>query len=310
MNLIGEYLDLRTNQKIRVTDIYKNVAITSLKEKISTQDLMNKNLYIPAGSTIRESNSNRPTVPVFNSDVVDPNKFFNSDPSNNPFVDQIRSLSLENIHDDSDVPVMRQNNNTIPYQPSVSESAVVITSQEDEIEELKRKYGATSIDDSVTRQREYFSRFEDNQSEVIVNEHTQINDTQANQNASVPNTAHYQQDVPIPKIQEDPVAPLFKNIKKTLDFSIEIKIEGKIPRLDFIEMMEDSYDVSIIDYLSNEFTKNLIDDPSKIKDKISLKIKEMIKKSKGKSEVKSVAKKTPTRRRTKNDTGNLSEKSS
>ena len=67
---------------------------------------------------------------------------------------------------------------------------------------------------------------------------------------------------------DDPMINLFKNVKKNTDFKISIEILNKIPRPDFIEMMEDSYEVSIIDYLSDEFTKKIISDPSIIKDKI------------------------------------------
>jgi hypothetical protein len=69
---------------------------------------------------------------------------------------------------------------------------------------------------------------------------------------------------------------MFKNVKRNLDFKINLKIDGKIPRLDFIEMMEDSYDVSMIEYLAEEFTNNLLIDPSFIRNKIIDEIKSMI----------------------------------
>ncbi len=73
---------------------------------------------------------------------------------------------------------------------------------------------------------------------------------------------------------------MFKNVKRTIDLKIDLEIENKIPRLDFIEMMEDSYEISIIEYLSNEFTKNLLQNPEEIKKMISDKIRKMVSDSK------------------------------
>jgi hypothetical protein len=41
-------------------------------------------------------------------------------------------------------------------------------------------------------------------------------------------------------------------------------------------MMEDSYEISIIDYLAKEFTKNLLNNPSIIEDKIRESIKDIV----------------------------------
>lgn len=67
----------------------------------------------------------------------------------------------------------------------------------------------------------------------------------------------------------DPIIAMFKKAKRNTDFKISIEIENKIPRLDYIEMMEDSYeDTSIIQFLAQEFTEKLLANPSIIKDMI------------------------------------------
>jgi hypothetical protein len=81
---------------------------------------------------------------------------------------------------------------------------------------------------------------------------------------------------------------MFKNVKRNNEFKINLKIDGKIPRLDFIEMMEDSYEISIIEFLADEFTNNLLKDPSIIRDRIINEIKSMIDKKNGASEKKGV----------------------
>ena len=105
-----------------------------------------------------------------------------------------------------------------------------------------------------------------------------------------------------------------KNIKKNTDFKISIDIDNKIPRPDFIEMMEDSYEVSIIDYLAKEFTKNIISDTSMIENKIKDAIKNIVYKKEEKAEDPIVKKedKTPStkprRKKLNNSTESLKNK--
>jgi hypothetical protein len=77
-------------------------------------------------------------------------------------------------------------------------------------------------------------------------------------------------------MMEDPIITMFKNVKRSKDFSISLEIKNKIPRPDFIEMMEDSYNTSIIDFLAAEFTDNLLKNPQIIEDMIRQKIKEVV----------------------------------
>ena len=78
------------------------------------------------------------------------------------------------------------------------------------------------------------------------------------------------------KPKEDPIYTMFRGVKRSVEFSLDLKLENKIPRLDFIEMMEDSYEKSIIDFLAEEFTKELLKDPKSLKERIKEKIKEMV----------------------------------
>jgi len=69
---------------------------------------------------------------------------------------------------------------------------------------------------------------------------------------------------------------MFKNVKKSVDFKFNVEVSNKIPRLDFIEMMEDSYETSIIEFLANEFTNNILSNPDIIKDSIKERIKQLV----------------------------------
>jgi len=76
----------------------------------------------------------------------------------------------------------------------------------------------------------------------------------------------YSQNVPNPK--NDPIYAMFSQVKRATNFSLNVKLVEKIPRKDFLKMWEESYEVSIIDYLVDEFTEKLIKDPTMIKDQL------------------------------------------
>jgi hypothetical protein len=85
---------------------------------------------------------------------------------------------------------------------------------------------------------------------------------------------------------------MFKGVKRSVEFNLDLKLENKIPRLDFIEMMEDSYEKSIIEYLAQEFTDELLKNPASLRESIANKIREMVY-EKPKAASKPAAKRTP-----------------
>ena len=279
---------------ITIMDQYQNVAITSNKEKIDVNILLNDKLFIPV-----ENQSNNLFGSKKTDESVDPAQFFDS--TYREIAGKIISVDTSKLPEDNnfDVNIPRTYDN-LPVSNS-NENIVYNSSPEDEIEELKRKYEASSVDDSVRRQNEIFSK---------------ILDPEVNNEPVVKNNIPYQE--PTVEVQrfeverpeevqrfevQDPILNMFKGVKRNLDFKINLKIEGKIPRLDFIEMMEDSYEVSIIEFLADEFTNNIIKDPSYIRNIIFNEIKKMVNsndsnksESKNESKPKEVKPKTPRKR--------------
>jgi hypothetical protein len=88
---------------------------------------------------------------------------------------------------------------------------------------------------------------------------------------------------PVQNNYVDPIVSMFQKAKRTNSFKMKFEIDKKIPRLDFIEMMEDSYETSIIDYLAQEFTEQLLSNPIAIKNKIAEELREMLDKKTSKS---------------------------
>jgi hypothetical protein len=259
-----------TGDTFTIIDVYQNIAITDKKEKINTSILSNEKLFSPLSSQSIPMNENR----SIKEDLVDPNKFFNSQNTYNAFAEKIKNIPLDKLPDDD-----RTNNYdttpvSAPYRElgvSTNESAIIMSDPQDEIEELKRKYGATTIDDNLRKQNDAFSKILSDEPPVVqVSPPKQYIEREVERNFQEP-------EPPIQRIEvQDPVTTMFKNVKRNVDFNIDLKIEGKIPRLDFIEMMEDSYEVSIIDFLAQEFTENLFKDPKLVKNKIKNEIKRLL----------------------------------
>jgi hypothetical protein len=212
----------------------------------------------------------------FKEESVDPNNFFNSQNTYNAFAEKIKNIPLDKLPDDD-----RSNNYdntpvTTPYRDLgllTNESAIIMSDPEDEVEELKRKYGATTVDDSIRKQNDAFSKILSDELPVVqvsAPQQTQYQERQVEQYVQ-------ESEPPIQRIEvQDPLTSMFRNVKRNVDFNIDLKIEGKIPRLDFIEMMEDSYEVSIIDFLAQEFTENILRDPKLVKNKIKNEIKRLL----------------------------------
>ena len=276
------YKNRITGDTFTIIDVYQNVAITSNKEKINTVLLNNDKLFIPVNGFMNESVSRN----TLKEDVIEPSKFFDNQGTYNVFAEKIKSLPLDNIPYDNSMSSKIENNNNFPN----NESAIIMSDPEDEIAELKRKYGASSVDSSVKRQIDTFDRILN-----PVKENTEeVNNVVQNIEVSKEMSSEIKREDVEPVVQrieiQDPIISMFRNVKRNLEFKINLKIDGKIPRLDFIEMMEDSYDVSMIEYLAEEFTNNILMDPSFIRNKIIDEIKSMIDKKNGvtKAEVKKI----------------------
>jgi hypothetical protein len=206
------------------------------------------------------------------TEYIDPKSFFQQSSSYDLFAEKIRSVDLSKVPMDNDIPTSVNIPRNDEFQLSTNESAVVMYDPEEEKKELMRKYGA--IDTSAQeRQKEAFAR--------IINDDPEV-ETPTTQVAQTPPTTQvevkreFSKPVEELKPVEDPILTMFRGAKKNVDFSVNLKIDGKIPRLDFIEMMEDTYEKSIIEFLADEFTNELIKNPHELKKLIISEIKNKV----------------------------------
>jgi hypothetical protein len=241
------YKNNRTGETIRVIDSFEDIAVLENKGKEKVSNLLNPDLY---------------------TEQIDVSNFFNNQGAYDNLAEKIKNIPPDKIRDDIDggeVMINVDGNNSF-VKPAIDESAVVMISEEDERAELARKYGVTTPQNDVAKQNEAFNK--------LLNPESEIQKVEVNRDPQP-----VQQPVSQPvynQVQEDPIITMFKNVKRSKDFSISLEIKNKIPRPDFIEMMEDSYNTSIIDFLAAEFTDNLLRNPQVIEDMIRQKIKEVV----------------------------------
>ncbi len=247
----------RTGETIRVIDSFEDIAILENKQKIKVSQLMDLNQY---------------------TEQIDPNSFFNNQGAYNILRDKIKNIPTHMIkEEDGNNPVVNFNSNN-EFAPAINESAVVMSSEDDERAELARKYGASLDNDSLRRQNDAFAKIlgeESDELPTVPNSQQYINNFDDVQRVEVRRDEIQPQQFQQP-IMEDPIITMFRKTKRNVEFNISVDISDKIPRLDFIEMMEDSYETSMIDFLADEFTNKIIQDPSLIRNKIKDKIKQLV----------------------------------
>jgi hypothetical protein len=243
------YKNNRTGETIKVIDSFEDIAVLENKGKEKVSNLLNPDLY---------------------TEQIDVSSFFNTQGAYNSLAEKIKNIPADKIRDDvgGEVMVNVDGNNNFA-KPAMNESAIIMTTEEDERAELARKYGASNTQNDLNKQSEAFNKLL-NPEEPVQTIEVNRNPQPVQQPVQQPT---YQQPV---QVVEDPIITMFKNVKRSKDFSISLEIKNKIPRPDFIEMMEDSYNTSIIDFLASEFTDNLLRNPQMIEDMIKQKIKEVV----------------------------------
>lgn len=254
----------KTGEVVKVISTFENIAVLENKQKTTVGELMNPSIF---------------------TEEIDPSSFFSNQSAYNILAEKIKTIPTHMIQDEENSTSVNvnQNYNTSQFAPTMNESAVVMTTEDDERAELARKYGISEdTTQSLQRQNEAFARIlgDDSEEELPQIPVRQFDDSQI-QRVEVKREEMGQvqrpQVQPQPSVQvEDPIITMFKRTKRSVDFKVNVDVSDKIPRLDFIEMMEDSYEISIIDYLADEFTDKILKDPSIIRESIKSKIKHLV----------------------------------
>jgi hypothetical protein len=278
-----KYTDLTTGRVVEIKDHFEDIAILDNNSKIKLNRLLDKNFF---------------------DEYIDPNSFFKNDGLLSTFAQKIKQIPdelINNMNESSNSSISRNGqvdlNNisgSTSIRPIIDEPAVLLSDPELEKEELMRKYNIQNNPiNEAQRQLEKFQQLLGEETtepvqRVEVNrdesgepvQRVEVNRDESGEPVQRVEVNNVQQvevrrEVVQPKV-EDPIITMFRNVKRNTDFKISLDIENKIPRYDFIEMMEDSYNTSIIDFLAQEFTEDILNDPDKIKERIKNKLMDLV----------------------------------
>lgn len=278
-----KFTDLRSNQVVKVIDQFEDILIFDDKRKVKANELLNSNVY---------------------QEYIDPEEFFRRDTIVNPFrilADKIRnsteqknlerSTEFENNigtnttvgHEDITIPYDEEEEKRILiekakkiFEKNAQEEA---RKQRTKIENIMRDRNDMLQEDPMSMGQESNLSFSNdlNNIQKLSNDNRFMRTEEDNSNGTFVATKITSSD--------DPIIQMFRNVKRNTDLNFTIKLSNKIPRLDFIEMMEDSYNTSIIDFLAEEFTNTILQNPDRIKDKIMNEIKSLVKDNMEKKEM-------------------------
>ena len=274
-----KFTDVISNKILTVNEQIENIAVLDNGQRIDVNRLLN---------------------PMYFDEYIDPNSFFNTN-TFNIFAEKIKSIPNEVLEK------LPENDSSIISNYDIEEEKRLLAekynvqqnTQQSQLKAQKQLDMLKSIvgeeeysNDELTKMISPNQQPQPQQS-IIYNQPQDENvirinvedseDIKQEMAVSLPEKnkrefrqESFQDEKPSFKVKEDPITTIFKNVKKNTDFYFSLDIYEKIPRLDFLEMMEDSYEVSIIDYLAEEFTKKLLNEPSILKDKIAKEIRLLI----------------------------------
>jgi hypothetical protein len=282
-----------TGEIVRVLDSFEDIAILEDKSKVDARHLVNPGLFTEVSSQPIQSFNESYFNPV-EVEEVKPEKFFSNQGAYNSLADKIKNIPQHLIKDDPNagqafvrIEDPEGNPTTTAFDNAArvptNESAIIQVNPDDERAALAAKYGVVNPVESINKQNEAFAKLlgEDTPPDEV--QVIQVN-RDREEVMPVPSLVNEQakqnwnnEQIKVQQpVVEDPIIKMFKGVKRSLDFNVSIDIDNKIPRVDFIEMMEDSYETSIIYFLADEFTNNIVSNPEMIKEMIKAKINEVV----------------------------------
>ena len=264
-----KFTNLSDGSIVEIKDIFEDLVILKDNSKIRSSKLFDKNHF---------------------EEFIDPQNFFSNQSLLENFAQKIKQIpdDLVNKMTDDEKRVVNESLSDSSFKPRFDEPAILQADPELEKEELMRKYGIKNS--NVTNETPFLQAQKQLDKfkailEEIQEEDEPITRIEASRELEPLEEDDFENEIQkiikeneisVQPKQEDPIINMFKNVKRNREFKISIDISNQIPRPDFIEMMEDSYTTSIIDFLAEEFTNEILRNPNLIKDKIIKEIKSIV----------------------------------
>jgi hypothetical protein len=284
----GRQFQTKSGKVCIVKESNENVTFFEDGSRIETKFLYDSRFFKDLGEPLNESVQKTVQKPMQKQyiDKVDPNQFFNQ---RNPLYEQLNSIPNEVLNN---LPFEPESNYGADFRPATNNSAVIQDDPELEKEMIARKYAHLGVNknEAIQKQKSSFGDLLEEDNTPVVQPYRQpiqpvqqpINTQPVNYIEE--NRATTTQIEPVMEAKQnpynqtyiDPLISMFRKTKRNTEFKMTIDLEKKIPRLDTIEMLEDSYETSIIEYLAQEFTNEILSNPNLIRDKIIEELKSML----------------------------------
>lgn len=279
MNLINRsFIDKRTKQIVVVKQSNDNLVILDNGKKIAVERLLDKNFFAPQLPT-ESHNVNESHINASFQDNTPPLDSVSS--LRHAILGQVKNMDTSNM---TDVPDSQSNGTSIriinPVMTHEPHTTIVEESDEDD---LLKKYSADIAHNQMNTQTEAFKDILGDDADIETNMPIKPASPSTPRNTPTPTTPK-----PTPPTErteevvnnhqqvENPIYLMFRGAKKSKKLTLNIKIDEKIPDKDFLKLFEESYEISIIDFFTDEFYNKLMGDPNIIKDQIRKAIKDFV----------------------------------
>lgn len=296
IDLIGRSFKNGRGEILTVIDVDSDIAILADDQRISINRLLDDKHYRPAGRVTVPITSKANENASFNSDQA-PDIFGNSNNRYGNLLNQIRNqvdknpFGMESGSDHS-LTSFRMVEPTV----ELGNTEMSFNNDENSIEEAKRRMieNQKRLRESIEKQSQSVSKYLDDEA-VQPNLPTY---EEADRTVSLVEYDNNNRQVESANINEssflrkdNPAYQMFRNVKRSVPFKMNLELSKLLPKKEFIQMWEESYEISMIEYLAEEFLRELLNNPENLKIQIISKMNEQI------FPKKSVVKKTPAKKK-------------
>jgi hypothetical protein len=271
MNIGKKYTKISEGKDYTITNIEGSFYILNDGVKISAERLTDTNTYLPVNESSDFFNSaNNAIASVF---MKAP-----SQPSYNDNVTRIEAVRKDIDYDDE--PISNNIDDIDKAMYANSNNVAVVYGDEDpeyEKRKLLEKYNISpnNVAKSVAQQNAMMSKLLED--DLTISDLDPVKHIEPQKR--VESIQQPMQQVTV----EDPIISLLNKTKRVNKFKGKIDIEEMLPKNEFIQMLEESYDNSIVEYLADEIVNKLIQDHGALKEQIKKQIFTFINKKTKKS---------------------------
>lgn len=249
---------------VRVDRVDGNSVILEDGERVSLNKILDNNAF----QEINESSNSYTESDPF--DLM--NKAKNGFYSNiaDQLTNAVRNTNTSNVNYDSG-PSFKVLDSVVERHKSTSNDSILVENSDSNIQDLKTKMieDQKRLNDRIQNQGQKLSQWLD--TEATYDPNVTID---KDRDSTIKVFDESNRPVQVTETRENPAHQMFRSLKRSQLLEIDVTISEMLPKKEFIQMWEESYDVSIIEYLADEFVNKYSKNPLLLKGIIMERIKE------------------------------------